>query len=409
MFSRDRWQEILESIANNKLRTFLSGFTISLGIFIFIVLFGMGNGLENSFQSLFLDDAINTIWIYPGNTSKAYKGYPVNRRIQFDNSDMEDLQRKFGNQLEYITPRINRSFLAKYRDKSNVYSVRSVAPAHQFNEKTIMMKGRYINQLDIDNQSKHAVIGRLVAQDLFDRRQSVLGEYIELGGSMYKVIGIFQDEGGDNEERMIYLPYTTTQMLENNNQRINQLILAYDKTLAYSSSLRLEGEVRRYLSMKHQTHPEDRNAIYIRNASSQLNQTQQFIAVIKMVVAFVGLGTLLAGMIGISNIMMFVVQERTKELGIRKALGASPSSVIGMVLQESTFITIISGYVGVLLGVLVLRSLGDSLEDYFILNPYVNVQTILLATLVLILSGLVAGYIPARRAARIRPIEALKD
>ena len=408
MFSRDRWQEIFDTIRKNKLRTFLSGFTVALGIFIFIILFGFGNGLKNQFQEFFLDDATNTITLFAGKTSMPYQGFKSNRRIEFDNSDLADIKENFPFFLEYITPRISRSASVKYKNEFDNYSTRGVGPAHQFAEKTIMMKGRYINEKDIENKTKYAVIGRLVAQDLFNQGDA-LGQFIEIGNSVFKVIGIFQDDGGDREERYIYIPYTTRQLLEKSNDKVDQIVLAFKPQLGHSGSLVFERKLREFLKKKKSIAPKDPNGIFFRNRADILKQNQQFANVLQLIVTFVGLGTLIAGIIGISNIMVFVVKERTKELGIRKALGATPKSVIQMILQESVFITTISGYVGLFIGIFVLKSIGVSLEDYFIKDPYIDTTTALFATIILILFGGIAGYIPAKRAARIKPIVALRD
>ena len=408
MFSRDRWQEIFDTIRKNKLRTFLSGFTVALGIFIFIILFGFGNGLKNQFQEFFLDDATNTITLFAGKTSMPYKGFKSNRRIEFDNSDLADIKENFPFFLEYITPRISRSASVKYKNEFDNYSTRGVGPGHQFAEKTIMMKGRYINEKDIENKTKYAVIGRLVAQDLFNQGDA-LGQFIEIGNSVFKVIGIFQDDGGDREERYIYIPYTTRQLLEKSNDKVDQIVLAFKPQLGHSGSLVFERKLREFLKKKKSIAPKDPNGIFFRNRADILKQNQQFANVLQLIVTFVGLGTLIAGIIGISNIMVFVVKERTKELGIRKALGATPKSVIQMILQESVFITTISGYVGLFIGIFVLKSIGASLQDYFIKDPYIDTTTALFATIILILFGGIAGYIPAKRAARIKPIVALRD
>ncbi|MDO7542764.1 MAG: ABC transporter permease [Flavobacteriales bacterium] len=408
MFSRDRWQEIFDTIRKNKLRTFLSGFTVALGIFIFIILFGFGNGLKNQFQEFFLDDATNTITLFAGKTSMPYQGFKSNRRIEFDNSDLADIKENFPFFLEYITPRISRSASVKYKNEFDNYSTRGVGPAHQFAEKTIMMKGRYINEKDIENKTKYAVIGRLVAQDLFNQGDA-LGQFIEIGNSVFKVIGIFQDDGGDREERYIYIPYTTRQLLEKSNDKVDQIVLAFKPQLGHSGSLVFERKLREFLKKKKSIAPKDPNGIFFRNRADILKQNQQFANVLQLIVTFVGLGTLIAGIIGISNIMVFVVKERTKELGIRKALGATPKSVIQMILQESVFITTISGYVGLFIGIFVLKSIGVSLQDYFIKDPYIDTTTALFATIILILFGGIAGYIPAKRAARIKPIVALRD
>ncbi len=408
MFSRDRWREIFETISKNKLRTFLSGFTVALGIFIFIILFGLGNGLKNTFQEFFLDDASNAIFLYPGKTSMPYKGFKANRRIEFENEDLEDVKQNFPMFTEYVTPRISRSALTRYKNESNSYTTRGVAPGHQFIEKTLLMKGRYINERDLENKTKVAVIGRMVAKDLF-KTEEPIGKYIDIGSTAFKVVGVFQDDGGDREERYIYLPYTTRQLLEKGNDKVDQLIVTFPKEMGHAGAIAFETSLKRYFKDKKSIDPRDPNGIYFQNLTDDLKQSQQFAVVLQLIVSFVGLGTLIAGIIGISNIMVFVVKERTKELGIRKALGATPRSVIQMILQESVFITTISGYLGLFLGIVVLKNIGLKLEDYFIKDPFIDFSTALAATVVLIIFGAVAGYIPAKRASSIKPIVALRD
>ncbi|MEK9787647.1 MAG: ABC transporter permease [Flavobacteriaceae bacterium] len=408
MFSRDRWREIFETISKNKLRTFLSGFTVALGIFIFIILFGLGNGLKNTFQEFFLDDASNAIFLYPGKTSMPYKGFKANRRIEFENEDLEDIKQNFPMFTEYVTPRISRSALTRYKNESNSYTTRGVAPGHQFIEKTLLMKGRYINERDLENKTKVAVIGRMVAKDLF-KTEEPIGKYIDIGSTAFKVVGVFQDDGGDREERYIYLPYTTRQLLEKGNDKVDQLIVTFPKEMGHAGAIAFETSLKRYFKDKKSIDPRDPNGIYFQNLTDDLKQSQQFAVVLQLIVSFVGLGTLIAGIIGISNIMVFVVKERTKELGIRKALGATPRSVIQMILQESVFITTISGYLGLFLGIVVLKNIGLKLEDYFIKDPFIDFSTALAATVVLIIFGAVAGYIPAKRASSIKPIVALRD
>ena len=408
MFSRDRWREIFETISKNKLRTFLSGFTVALGIFIFIILFGLGNGLKNTFQEFFLDDASNAIFLYPGKTSMPYKGFKANRRIEFENEDLEDIKQNFPMFTEYVTPRISRSALTRYKNESNSYTTRGVSPGHQFVEKTLLMKGRYINERDLENKTKVAVIGRMVAKDLF-KTEEPIGKYIDIGSTAFKVVGVFQDDGGDREERYIYLPYTTRQLLEKGNDKVDQLIVTFPKEMGHAGAIAFETSLKRYFKDKKSIDPRDPNGIYFQNLTDDLKQSQQFAVVLQLIVSFVGLGTLIAGIIGISNIMVFVVKERTKELGIRKALGATPRSVIQMILQESVFITTISGYLGLFLGIIVLKNIGLKLEDYFIKDPFIDFSTALAATVVLVIFGAVAGYIPAKRASSIKPIVALRD
>ena len=395
MFSRDRWLEIFDSIKKNKLRTFLSGFTVALGILIFVVLFGFGNGLDNTFEKFFKDDALNTMWVRSGRTSKPYMGYKANRRIEFDNKDLEDITNRFAFYIEGITPRISESGNIGYKLKSNNYSVRGVAPSHQKNEMTIMMQGRYINGLDVDNKERNVVIGRLVKQDLFGD-EDALGKFVSGGGRSWKVVGVFQDDGGDNEERIVYVPYTTLQLIQKNTDKLGQIIISYKPEIGYGGAVAFESQLKKYLKQKKFIDPTDPRGIFIRSAASDLKENDQFKSALSSIILFVGIGTLLAGIIGISNIMVFVVKERTKELGIRKAIGATPGSIIGMILQEAIFITSISGYVGLLAGIGILKLVGNTLEeDYYITDPYVDLNTAILATFLLIAFGAFAGYLPA--------------
>lgn len=408
MFSRDTWKEIFQTIGKNKLRTFLSGFTVALGILIFVSLYGLGNGLINTFDEFFSDDATNIISLFPGRTTIPYKGYKSARQVEFDNSDLADIKKNFPMFLDYVTPRISRNSLVKYGQESNNYTTQGVDWGHQFAEKTIIMKGRYLNVKDIKGTTKHAVIGRLVEQDLFGD-QNAIGKFIDVAGSSFNVVGVFQDEGGDNQERLIYIPYTTRQLIEKNNDKIDQIIVAFKEELGYTGAMAFERSLSRYLKEKKYISPDDQNGIFIRNVADALKQNQGFAGVLQMIVAFVAFGTIIAGIIGISNIMVFTVKERTKELGIRKALGATPKQVISTILLESVFITTVSGFFGMMVGIVLLSSLGEKLKDYFITNPYINTGTAIFATVLLIIFGAIAGYVPAQRAARIKPIVALRD
>ena len=410
MFSRDTWFEIFSTVRKNKLRTFLSGFTVALGIFIFIVLFGFGNGLKNQFKEFFLDDATNVLTIFPSKTSKPYKGFKTNRQIEFKNDDIIDLEKNFKFFLENISPRITRYAQSSYKLESNNYRTVGVSPSYIYFEKHVLMKGRYINNDDVISKKKYAVIGRLVAQDLFGTDVDPLGEYINIDSSNFKIIGIFKDSGGDNEERVIVMPYTTRQLLEKSNDKINQILVSFRPELGYIGAVAFEDKIRNFFEVKKSIDPTDPRGIFIRNVAKDLKNNQTFSSVLQYIVTFVGLGTLLAGIIGISNIMVFVVKERTKELGVRKALGASPNAIVGTILLESIFITTLFGYIGMIFGVILLNNMGSSLaEDYFIKNPYVDSYTAIFSTIILIIFGAIAGYIPAKRASKISPIEAMRD
>ncbi|MAQ60089.1 MAG: ABC transporter ATP-binding protein [Flavobacteriaceae bacterium] len=409
MFDKDRWIEIFETIKKNKLRTFLAGFTVALGIFIFIMLFGLANGLENTFEKYFKDDQLNTIWINGSRTSKPYAGYESNRRIRLKNEDLEDIQNKYDFFIKGLTPRITISSEVGYKLKSNNYTVRGVSPHHQFNELTVIMNGRYINEADIFNKERNVVIGRLVKQDLFGS-ENAIGKYVNGGGRSWKVVGVFQDDGGDNEERMIYCSYTTLQSILKSSDEVDQIIISYNPEIGYEGAIEFEKNIKKYLKSKKKIDPNDPKGISVRSASNDMQQNEQFSSALNYMIIFIGIGTLLAGIIGISNIMVFVIKERNKEFGIRKAIGATPNSIIALVLQESIFITTISGYVGLFFGVLLLSSIGDKLEKtYFITDPYVDFNFAVLATIMLVFFGALAGYLPAKKAAMIKPIKALNE
>ena len=409
MFSKDSWREIFDTITKNKLRTFLSGFTVAMGIFIFIILFGFGNGLQNSFAKYFTDDKVNTIRIYPSSTSLPYKGYAANRRIEFTNQDLVEIKEHFKSKVKDIVVRNTNFFQIKYKEKSNNYQVRAVSPGHKEAEMTIIMQGRYLNEGDITNRKKHAVIGRLVAQDLFNDKNPI-GQYIFGSNHSWRVIGVFQDEGGDREERTLYVPYTAMQEIQKNNEKIEQMIVIYNPEMDYAESIILEKKLENFIKKKKFISPEDNRGVFISNTGEQLENSKNFEWLLQIVVSFIGIGTLIAGIIGISNIMVFVVKERTKEIGIRKAIGATPKSIIAMILHESIFITTISGYTGLIFAMITLKLIGNNLEEkYFISNPYIETGDAIWATVILIFFGALAGYLPARKAAKIKPIIALRD
>ncbi len=408
MFDLDRWIEIFQTLSKNKLRTVLSGVTIAFAILLFTLLFGIGNGLKHTFEQSFNDDANNAIFIRAGRTTKPYRGLQSGRKIQFKNDDYNYVIDEFGNKVQFISARIYKNVKAIYKNEQNDYTVRAVHPDHQFLEKTIIDEGRYLNMFDLKNKSKVVVIGRLVKEDLFGNKIA-LNKNINLSGISYKVIGVFSDDGGDNEERLIYIPVTTAQSLYGNNDYIDQLNLTYNPVLNLEQAISFGNSILKKFKDKHDIAPRDQAAIRISNMAEANKGVGQFMMVLNVIILFIGIGTLIAGIIGISNIMVYIVKERTKELGIRKALGATPKSIIGMIMLESVFVTAIAGYLGLLIGVFALRAIGDSLEKYFIINPSVETYVVVGATIVLVIAGTIAGYIPAKRAARIKPIVALND
>ena len=408
MFNIERWKEIFQSIQKNKLRTVLSGTTVSLGILIFIILFGLGEGLKNSYYDLFLRQANNVVYFYPGKTTKPYGGFKTNRRIEFDNSDVSDIKANFSDRVEYVNPTIRYGDNIKYKLESYNFTIQGVSPSNQYISGNILMKGRYINEKDIEDKTKVVVIGRIVARDIF-KSEDPIGKYVNIGNRSYKVIGVYQDLDGDNEESELFVPYTTRQQILMGSDKLGNIDVTFNPNLGGKGAVKLENDIKTFLKKKKSIDPTDPSGIRVRNVADELERSMQFAGALQIIVTFVGIGTLIAGIIGISNIMVFIVKERTKELGIRKALGAQPNEIIKMILTESIFITSISGFAGMIVGIVVLNSLDSSLHQYFITRPEVSINLAFIATLVLIIFGVIAGYIPAKRAAKIKPIIALRD
>ncbi len=409
MFDLDRWQEIFQTISKNKLRTVLSGFTIAFAILLFTLLFGIGNGLKNTFEEQFAGDSQNSIYIRSGNTTKPFKGLQSGRYIQFRNDDSKFINEKFSDKIQFFSPNIQRfNVQAIYKGEQNRYVVRGVYPDYQPLESAEILEGRFLSFIDLKQKSKVVAIGRLVEQDLFGSI-SALGKNITLDGLSYKVIGVFKDPGGDNDERFIYAPFTTLQGIYKPNDELDYIGLTFNPAMSVDEALSFSNALTQVLKEKHNIDPRDQGALRVQNYAEGTKNVQAFMTVLNVIILFIGIGTLIAGIIGISNIMVYIVKERTKELGIRKALGATPKSIIGMILMESIFITALAGYAGLMIGVFALRGLSDTLEEYFIKDPSVETYVVIGATVILVIAGTIAGYIPAKRAASIKPIVALND
>lgn len=407
MFDLDRWQEIFSSIRSNVLRTVLSGFTVALGLFIFIVLFGIGKGLQNAFTEGFARDAQNLISIVTGKTTIAYHGLQSDRQVTMNNDDYDFLVNVDKEKVGSSTPRYTANLLVKYGKESGNYQINGAQPEEQIIENRKMLEGRYLTPTDLDRKQNVAVIGRMVQRDLI-KNGSPVGKELNINGTMFKVVGVFSDDGGDWDERHITVPITTLQQMKKGSDTVSINYIAYNENLTPQEAIKYGDELKNRLKARKNVSPDDENGVRVWNNAQNMNDTFMFLAVITAIVTFIGLGTLLAGIIGISNIMVYIVKERTQEIGVRKAIGAKPKSIVALIVQESVLITVISGFVGVGLGVLALNLIGDSLEEFFIKDPNVGWGTIFAAFIALVLSGLIAGFVPAYRASKIKPIEALR-
>ena len=407
MFDIDRWQEIFSSIRSNVLRTVLSGFTVALGLYIFIVLFGIGKGLQNAFQEGFTRDAQNLISIFTGKTTIAYEGLQADRQVTLNNSDYNAIVDAHPEKVQYSTPRYSTNLNVKYGKESGFYQISGANDEEVKIENRQLLNGRFISPKDIDEKQNVAVIGRMVQRDLIKNGDPV-GKELEINGSVFKVIGVFSDDGGDWDERMISIPISTLQQMKKGSDTVSTVYIAYDEKLNPEQALAYSDQLKKELKARKKVSPDDENAVVVRNRAEGLKDSFQFLFVITMIVGFIGLGTLLAGIIGISNIMVYIVKERTQEIGVRKAIGSKPRSIVSLIIQESIVITVISGLIGVALGVLTLKLIGNSLEEYFIKDPSVGWLLITAAFISLVMSGLLAGFVPAYRASKIKPIEALR-
>lgn len=408
MFDIDRWREIFDSIRSNILRTVLSGFTVALGLYIFIVLFGIGNGLQNAFQEGFTRDAQNLISISTGKTTIAYGGLQSDRTVTMNNDDYDKIIESDTAKVQYSTPRYSTNLNVKYGQESGNYQISGANQDEVKIENRKLLNGRFISPRDIDNKQNVAVIGRMVQRDLI-KNGDPIGKSLDINGSIFKVIGVFQDDGGDWDERMISIPITTLQQMKKGSDTVSTVFIAYDEKMSPEEAIKYSDKLKKDLKARKKVSPDDENAVYVNNRAEGLKDSFMFLFVITLIVGFIGLGTLLAGIIGISNIMVYIVKERTQEIGVRKAIGAKPKSIVSLIMQESIVITVISGIIGVALGVLTLQLIGDSLEKYFIKDPSVGWGLIFVAFISLVISGLIAGFVPAYRASRIKPIEALRS
>lgn len=408
MFDRDIWQEIFFSIKNNKLRTFLTGFSVGWGIFILVMLLASVNGMKNGFLSQFGNDAANSISIFANTTSEPYAGFEAGRRIVFQNEEIDYIRGNFQGYFEFISQTVQNGITARYKQETGSYSVTGVNAEFQKIEITDIEKGRQLSKLDIINKAKVMVLGKLVVKDLF-KDEDPIGKFLEVNGSTFKVVGVFSDDDDDRAERGIYAPYTTMQRIYGNTNDIDRIRMTYNQNLSLAQALDFSDRLEMVFKRRLKISPEDQSAIFIRNNAQGFSDIDEFTGLLNKMSIGVGILILIAGIVGIGNILVFIIKERTKEIGIRKALGAKPSQILKLVLLESIFITSISGFIGMLFAMGILGVVAPLIDTPAFSNPSVKMATVITATLVLIFAGLIAGWIPARRAAKVRPIVALSS
>lgn len=408
MFGTDIWQEIFHTIKKNKLRTFLTSFSMAWGIFMLVLLLGSGTGLENGIQKQFADDAVNSIWVRPGVTSIPYKGFQAGRRVQFTNEDV-DLAKDKIEGVDKLTARFGMwGQEMSYGNEYSTYSLRGTHPDHKYLENTIIAKGRFLNELDLQRQRKITVIGKTVEEQLY-KGKDAMGTYLEIKGIPFKVVGVFTDEGNPREMECVYVPITTAQRVFNGGNTIRYLMFTVGDA-SFDESVVIADNTEEFYAQRHSISDQDPRALNISNNMEEFKRVSDLMLGIRAFIWIIGIGTIVAGVVGVSNIMMIVVKERTTEIGVRKALGASPWSVIKLIVLEAVLITSFAGYLGLLAGVGLLEAvrLNAPPSDFFV-NPGVDFGVAVSTTVLLIIAGSAAGLFPAMKAARILPIEALRD
>ncbi|HZH73003.1 MAG TPA: ABC transporter permease [Mariniphaga sp.] len=419
MFDIDKWQEILATIRKNKMRTFLTGFSVAWGIFMLMILLGAGNGLSNGVAENFMRDAVNAMWLWSGRTSIPYQGMKENRQIAFTNSDYDLIKDLDG--VEYTS---GRYFITgnrfSYGNESGDYTAITCHPSLREVESIEVIEGRFINDVDIQEARKTVVLGQDISDALL-KGENAIGAYVRINNIPFKVVGICR-EGGGTRHRYAYIPVSTGQKVFNGANRLHNFALTINAN-SVEESKAMEDKIRVALARKHKFAENDRAALGSYNKLEDYLQTMRIFQAIKIFIWIIGAGTLIAGVVGVSNIMLIVVKERTKEIGIRKAIGASPQSVVTLILLEAILITTIAGYIGLVLGTGLMEGIDIIVEQQYAAaaatgsnngevvfrNPTVELNAAITATVLLVLAGAFAGYIPARRAARIKPIEALRE
>lgn len=422
MFDRDRWQEILSALKKNKLRTVLTAFGVFWGIFMLVIMLGSGKGLENGVYNGMGGFATNSVFMWSQNTTIPYHGFKKGRWYNFNNSDTKVLRDQIP-ELEYIAPRLQPRFWQSEGQnnvvrglKTGAFNIFGDVPDYNKIDPVTIIKGRYINNEDIEKRRKNVVIGARVADLLFEKNENPIGEYIQIRGVYFMVVGVYksQHNGGwaEWQETTIEMPLTTLQQVYNFGDQVGWFALTSRSDVSVSLA---EEKAKTILKKRHQISPADNEAIGSENVEKQFKKISRLFFGIRALIWIVGIGTLLAGVIGVSNIMLIIVKERTKEIGIQRALGATPFNIISQIISESVFLTSIAGYIGLLLGVGIIEAINMALQksqeagaNVMFTRPEVDFNVAVTALIILIVCGAIAGFIPAKRAINVKPIEALR-
>lgn len=419
MFSRDRWSEIMEALTANWFRTLLTAFGVLWGIFILVILLAAGRGLENGVKQGFAGIATNTMFMWTQTPSKPYKGLPKGRTYNFKISDVAAIKEEVPG-LRFISP---RNQLGGFGGSNNVvrglktgaFNVYGDYPEIIQQEPMDITTGRFLNYSDINEKRKVAIIGEGVKNEMYEKGEEILGSYLKINGVNFMVIGTYKKKGGgggnsEEAQKEIFVPFTTFSLAFNRGDNVGWMAITANDG---NSITNLKGQILDLIKERHSIHPEDERAVGNFDLYEEFSKVNGLFVALQAVAYFVGILVLLSGIIGISNIMLIVVKERTNEIGVRRALGASPWSIRGQILMESIFLTILSGMAGIALATGVISLINNILDgmdtsEMMFANPSVNLGVIMVALSILIISGLLAGLIPAQNAIKVKPVDALR-
>lgn len=419
LFDKDKWTEIMHALSNNKLRTFFTAFGVFWGIFMLVIMLGSGKGLKNGVNQGMGDMANNALFMWTQPTTKPYKGFPRGRRYNFKNDDTKALRDNVP-ELEYIAPRL-QVFSAQgdnnvvRGERTAAYTIQGDYPDMNEIDPVNIHEGRFINYKDINDKRKVIVIGSRVKDEMFDKDEAVIGENLRIRGVYFKVVGVFSskknNQQAERENQQIFMPFTTMQQTYNMGDVVGWYSMTSYKHIPASVALE---KAKKVVRERHSIAPDDERAVGSFNVETEFRKMENLFAGINGLIWIVGVGTLLAGVIGVSNIMLIVVKERTKEIGIQRAIGATPLSIQSQIVLESVFLTALAGYIGLVLGVGILELINYLLVNFgastdMFAHPEVDFDKATTALIILIISGAIAGLIPARRATQIKPIDALRD
>jgi len=410
LFDSDTWQEIYGSIRKNKIRTLITIIGVLWGIFLLVVLLGAARGMENGFNKLFGNFATNSVFVWTQSTDIPFKGFQKGRRFNLNTNDIEALKSEYSKEIKFLAPRNQTNNLVIHNFKSGNFKVSGDYPVLDKIQKKKLIYGRFLNENDILSNSKVTAISEDMYKQLFDKDVFPIGEYIKINAINYKVIGVYEPSNTiDIDGDTAYIPFTTFRKVYNKANKIDwMMITAHEGT----DIAQMEKDILRTLKSLHKVHPDDKRAFGSANLGENIGKITGFLIGMQFLTWFVGLATLIAGVFAIGNILLITVKERTKEIGIRRALGATPKSIRQQVILESVFLTTIAGMLGIVFGALVLffidRALGQG-PDAVLINPTVNIPIIMIAIVTLLVLGTLIGIIPAHMATVVKPIEALRE